>query len=70
MDRASHVRRRAIDGLDSILGRVGGLTDCLAKKDYLIQLQKNRPEHSSQEESSRRQAAEELIRVIRGSYSG
>ena len=41
---AEHKRRKTIQDLDSILGRVGEMTSCLAKKDYLMKLQSKRPQ--------------------------
>lgn len=41
---AEQKRRKTIHDLDSILGRVGELTSCLAKKDYLMKLQSKRPQ--------------------------
>lgn len=47
IDSAELKRKDAIEDLDKVLRRVGELTECLAKKDYLIKLQQGkRPERS------------------------
>lgn len=41
---AEQLRSNNIHELDQVLKRVGELTVCLAKKDYLLQLQSKRPQ--------------------------
>lgn len=54
--------------MDAILKRVGDLTGCLAKKDYLHQLQSKKPAKREEDVQLRRRAAEMLVRVIRQGY--
>ncbi len=54
--------------MNKILGRVGELTGCLAKKDYLLQLQGQRPKKREDDGLLKREAAEKLIKVIRSAY--
>ncbi len=57
-----------IHDLDSILKRVGELTVCLAKKNYLLQLQSKRPQKREEDIKKKRKAAERLIQTIGTSY--
>lgn len=61
-------RWRTIRDLDSVLKRVGELTVCLAKKDYLLQLQSKRPQKREEDVKKKRKAAEALIERIGASY--
>jgi len=55
IDEAEKKRRLAINELDKVLGRVGELTECLAKKNYLIKLQEGkRPERSTKDKMLKR----------------
>ena len=66
IDSAELKRKEAIEDLDTVLRRVGELTECLAKKDYLIKLQQGkRPERSEEDAMMKREAGEKLIRVLR-----
>lgn len=67
-NEAEVLRLNAIKELDGILKRVGTLTGCLAKKDYLLQLQDKRPAKREEDVKLRKRAAEMLVRAIRQAY--
>ena len=56
IDAAELERKASIVALDGILGRVGELTGCLAKKDYLMKLQSKRPQRSEEDRRLKQKA--------------
>jgi hypothetical protein len=48
--------------------RVGDLTKCLSKKDYLLKLQSKRPKPREDDSKLKQDAAESLIKAIRYAY--
>lgn len=67
-EEAETQRLKSIRNMDDILKRVGELTGCLTKKDYLLQLQSKRPAKREEDIQLRKRAAELLVRMIRQTY--